>query len=191
MEKPTQEIVNAAAEAIWARGERASYESVRGMLQCRKAELVPYMRSVLNDPRQKRVENGEIRHSLEMLRQAAAAEQHALWMEQITEIAEENDALRANLASTEAELKISQARIADLKSQLATAKAETEVTRTVSQAQTAPLLSVVSSVIAQQTERAEIADLKLRLAEIESSMPKSPEIVPCTKWTAPKSSTGN
>ena len=183
MEKPTQEIVNAAAEAIWARGERVNYEKVRAILQCRKAELVPYMQSVLNDPRQKRVENGRFKHALEALRQATAVEQGAIFGEQLTEIAEENDALREELASTQAALGSAQERIADLTSQLASAKVETEVTRTVSQAQTAPLLSVVSSVIAQQTERAEIADLKLRLAEIESSMPKSPVIVPCTKWT--------
>lgn len=184
MEKLTQELVNAAAEAIWARGERASYEKVRVMLKCRKAELGAFMQSVLNDPRQKLGENGEIKDALEGLRQATAAEQYAFFGEQLTEIAEENDAMRAELAETKSALESAQALIADLRSQLASAKAETEVTRTVSQAQTAPLLSVVSSVIAQQTERAEIADLKLRLAEVESAMPKAPEIVPCTKWTA-------
>lgn len=183
-EKPTQELVTETAEAIWARGERVSYPKVRELLRCRNQDLVPLMHAVLSDPRQKRKASDEIPQAQQLLRKAIATEQRDIWVEQLDEIEEQTEELRGKLASTQTALDGANARIADLSAQLASAKAETEAIRSVSEAQTAPLLETVSGVIRQQTERAEIAELRMRITELEAAKPAAPEIVPCTKWTA-------
>lgn len=184
MAKLTQEMVDRAAVEIWESGQVVTYSAIRERLHCRKSELVPYMQQICNDPRQKRKACKEIGQALDLLRQAIAAEQRELWSDQVAEIVGENGELSVKLAATEAALESAEARIAELTTELATAKAETEVTRSTARAQTGPLLEVVSTVISQQRERAEIADLKLRLAQLEAARPTTPEITPCTKWTA-------